>query len=395
MASLLPALSLQQTNAVLGTMCASSCISIIGSSLICFHVLVGKKYRKPLHRLLLGLSLSDIMTSLRFAILGPVLYPMEEPSGFCTADGFLAVLGYTGPYYNAAISFYYVLSIKYGIRDERIQKVYEPIFHGVSILYALGFALAGLGLEVYNPTPVAFGCWIDPYPPECTDNEEIECERGEKAPIFAAFAAMIPLLVVLFTLIVNNLIVYMFVRKTDLRSQRYSMRTSSRQPTSENFNEANTDSDQLSNNCITICCGSKQEGPNLSQKVATQSFFYVFAFFICYIMSTVLFALGAVDPEGSENGDYFIWNVLNAFLLPLQGLLNFLVFVRPRYVRWRKCSLTRLHAFRMAAFTLQNPEDYTRKQPKRPIRITNTADEISGGISAELTHPGMIQPTHD
>ena len=253
-----------------GLLSGSAILSIGGSSLICYQVVASQKTHQTLHRLLLGLSLADILTSVRLAVLPPLSYPFLSPSPGCTADGAITVLGYAGPYYNVSLSFYYLMTIRCAIRDEKIQKRYEPWFHGIPIVGALSACIVGLFLKVYNPSPFGLGCWINSYPSDC---QGADCERGQAAAMFGLVAAVLPLLFVLGSLITNNLLIYRFVRNKEQQSTKYSMRSRHFSSSSEHNKP-------------------KQSGPRISQRVAAQSFLYVTAYFASCIFSLGLHFLG-------------------------------------------------------------------------------------------------------
>jgi Kef-type K+ transport system membrane component KefB len=77
-------------------------LSILGSLAIIAHVLKNQRYRKsPMHRLVLGLSIVDVLYSFYLAIAASFIYPVYEPSSICTVDAFFMMLGVASPLYNA------------------------------------------------------------------------------------------------------------------------------------------------------------------------------------------------------------------------------------------------------------------------------------------------------
>jgi hypothetical protein len=80
-------------------------LSILGSVAIITHVVKGQRYRKsPMHCLVMGLSIVDVWYSLHLAIAGSFIYPVYEPSSFCTVDAYIMMMGVASPLYNAGTS---------------------------------------------------------------------------------------------------------------------------------------------------------------------------------------------------------------------------------------------------------------------------------------------------
>jgi uncharacterized membrane protein (DUF4010 family) len=76
-------------------------LSILGSLAIITHVLKQRYRKSPMHRLVLGLSIVDVLYSLYLAMAASFIYPVYEPSSICTVDAFFMMLGVASPLYNA------------------------------------------------------------------------------------------------------------------------------------------------------------------------------------------------------------------------------------------------------------------------------------------------------
>lgn len=145
-------LSQSQINALRITNGLSGCLSAIGSLCILTHIIVGKKITNPYHRIVLGLSVADFISSVTLAIVAPIFYEETlQPGPACTANGWFVVFGYSAALYNAALSFNFLLVIYFEKSNNQI-RTYEIVLHLVAILYPAGMAFIGLFLEVYNPT---------------------------------------------------------------------------------------------------------------------------------------------------------------------------------------------------------------------------------------------------
>jgi len=68
-----------------------------------------------------------------------------------------------------------------------------------------------------------------------------------------------------------------------------------------------------------------------SKKIAVQGLLYVVAFYITWLFPTI-----SRITELVAGKNYFPIQFLDTFLIPLQGFLNFLIYIRPRFLIYRK-----------------------------------------------------------
>ena len=84
-----------------------------------------------------------------------------------------------------------------------------------------------------------------------------------------------------------------------------------------------------------------QVSRTISKEVATQALWYLVPFYITWVPPSLLnifktYAkshLDDVDRDGK-----FVWILFVVTFVPLQGLLNFLVYLRPRFLKWYKAN---------------------------------------------------------
>ena len=83
----------------------------------------------------------------------------------------------------------------------------------------------------------------------------------------------------------------------------------------------------------TATCGGGllQKPGERAKKVARQAFCYFGAFYLTWIWSTITRIIQSVSGETN-----FGIVLLTAIFLPFQGFLNFLVYIRPRFERYRE-----------------------------------------------------------
>jgi hypothetical protein len=395
-----------QFNTLKWTYASSAILSVTGSAIIMWHA--RHKLKKPYHRILFMLSTTDLISSLSLAIMPPAFFsPNQKPSAIFSLDGFIVVsMNYSSAWYNASLSAYFLLTIKYSYSERKIAQKVEPFIHGVSLIYPITSAIIGLVLQMYNPSTGNVGCWMNAYPENCEWDADIECERGEGAYLFSLFAAIIPLVLVWIALIANNVAIYCFVRQLEARSSQYTfvsrnLPTTRSQPryvgssdepfesdftAAPNSNSGVTDTQRLATitasltptrttRPTSIVRPQNQETFIKTRQIAVQSFFYVFAYLMVFIFAFFLFILESIDPVGFESGNYFPLQVLGAMFFPLQGLFDALIYLRPRYYRFRKHFPEKPWWFSVqkAVLTRATPEETAAD-----IATTRGVHEVSG-----------------
>jgi len=170
-------------------------MSLIGSCSILSDILMSDgqgKLTRPYHRILLGISTVDALTSIALALSTlPIpagtegVYNARGNTQTCTVQGFFVQLNVLSYFYNVILSAYYLLLGKYRMLDAEIAR-YEKWMHAVAITLGLGFAILGLPLNLYNNANL--WCWVAAYPSNCEDASgepgPVPCERGQSAWLF-------------------------------------------------------------------------------------------------------------------------------------------------------------------------------------------------------------------
>jgi hypothetical protein len=177
----------------------SSVLSLFGSLWIIVEVATEEeKIKKPYHRLLFAMSVYDVLESVwNFGSTWPI--PEGSPdvmwasgnTATCTAQGFFLTLSVAVPIYNAMLSLYYVLVIKYNYTNKQLTGFAEPIMHIVAFLWAFGTALYSALAGLLNNANL--WCWIAPLPSDCLpslthgtakDGNPMPCLRGDNMVIY-------------------------------------------------------------------------------------------------------------------------------------------------------------------------------------------------------------------
>jgi hypothetical protein len=350
----------------------SGVLSILGSSTIVFKVVNSFNKSAPYDRLLLGLSCCDILASVTYAI-NPFLLNSETSQRVwafgndttTTMLGFLAQFSFAAIWYNGMLSYYYLLTVKYGVKRKDFAKKYERYMHFGTWGFFLITATIGAFMGFYGELEIGQGAWIVNWPEGCEATESCKSQF-----IGLAFGG-VPTFFTFISLIVNNLRIYYHVRKqlspendrdqttgaakqqgdavcdlTDMSS------TSSKNGGDWSTREPPKASSSHSLGSIALSTANQRSSTHSVhiREVVMQGFLYVASFALAYTAAITLRVLEGMDYTAKDEGRIYWLLVLDAFLKPLQGFLNLFVYCRPNYVRFRANypELGRLWAIRKA-----------------------------------------------
>ena len=298
----------------------SAPLSVIGSSTIVYIILKDRKrkLKRVYHRLLLAYSSIDAICSFNLA-LSALVVPQGTPgvwgshgtSATCEASGFITQYSLSLGVYASFICVYYVLVLRYGIREKTLAKRVEPFVHAFSLITPAVLGAIMIHQDNYNPTNVMMGwCFINVYPMDCLRREEIECQRGagyqfwlilNNAPFFFFMAVVL----------VSCWLTYTKVRSSEKRGARWS------------FHHQNT--------ANHLAAQQSRASVRRVRETATQAFLYIAAFFLTYIFFGIGTLFGPSTTTKENRSFYFPVVVLTKIFLPLQGFWNCFIYIRPRY----------------------------------------------------------------
>ena len=258
----------------------SAILSFIGGCYILYDVLFHKDSRaKVYYQLLAAMAIFDLCTASAWSLATNPLPKLEagyiygangDDGGIgCAAQGFFVQLGFTSVFYNVSLSAYYVLVIVYGWRESDLRRI-RLWLHIPPLLIGSGLAFGGLPLYDW----IEYGCMM---------------------PIHKRWSSLvfgvIPLGLSIFCITASMIWIYVVVRQTAKRTRDWSL------------------------------TGSR----SLESQVFWQALLYAMSFYITW---PILFAvyLWSIDVRF----DSFALSCIIAFVAPLQGCTDFLVYVRPK-----------------------------------------------------------------
>lgn len=186
-----------------------------------------KRRMHTYHRLLLAMSVADILNS-AWLMLGPLPNIRETGILFasgntatCAAAGFFFHLGFSVMYYNISLMLYYVMVIRFGIKQQVISRI-EPFMHIISIGKPLVEGIIGLSYDAFNPWAYT-GCYFAIYPPFCDKGDGKPCTRGRLARLFNLIFTLGPQIAFVATFYVCVAFICSSVNKQARRASRIAI----------------------------------------------------------------------------------------------------------------------------------------------------------------------------
>jgi hypothetical protein len=297
-------------------------ISAVSSSLIIYLIYRSKpKLSTIYHRIMLGMSVADIMASTAMALttlpmpgnddpywaetfsvavgvqdgLGTVYWRDQTKLGTrqtCAAQGFFVATGIIIMFsYNGTLCVYYACAIALRMKEANIRKKIEPFIHGLPLLIGLAPVIPSFIYRFYNPT--MHDAWCTLYPLHDT-GRLVQSQRD-----FLKNSMLVGIGILFFNVLISfTLIIWRVVqngRQLAQADRRGDIQID------ERFKAAHRN----------------------SRLIISQSLAYTGAILLTLIFPIVrnMVSIGASDPLiiGMSN--------LTMIFMPLQGFLNFTIFL--------------------------------------------------------------------
>ena len=371
-------------------------ISLAASSTIATVILA--KQRKgpvgPYRRILLGLSVADIIQSICI-IAGPFAVERGSMNAFwaigtkssCNVQAFFIHASTIAmPMYIFTLNLYFLFRIKYGMSREDFEKVFEWKCNAFILVWNMATNLYLALTKNFNPGTSGSLCTIAAYPPMCLKYPDKygECTRGTSALLFSMIFSYAPTILG-FT--GTFAILWLLNKHVDLKTQssRSQLRTNSRSQV--NVDDTNSSAGRRVSFCEKlkcIWCSSRQKERNslsladtYRRQMVVQGFLYTFGLMFTYtnlILSHILHSAG-INFEFS----FF----LKSCTWPIGGVINILIYTRPTIavLRIRQPELSWIRAFYEVIMAgAEVPEVVSCHSPESDI---NLHESNQGVISCE------------
>ncbi|GFH55168.1 hypothetical protein CTEN210_11644 [Chaetoceros tenuissimus] len=340
----------------------SSSISLIATiTVICMIARSHTKLSSTFHRLLFGLCISDLFSS-----LGVTLSTIPIPSKYnqsiwwnaqgtietCTTQGLFIFVGLRAEqFYNCSLCLYYLFVIKYNKKEDYIRKYVEPWLHSVPIFLSLLFGIIIAAKDSFNPGLTFCGVGADP--PGCISNDALECTRGRDAQTMYKIFAAVPYVVLPFIIVFTMGLMYHAARQNERKMSGYGIHTLRLRADTNTDDNNNADGGESEKNLSESRISKRfkeifsfrfsQSTPSQSRlsrsnKLNKQSKMIVqraLAYSLAYLFSYIVPLIISIMKWRGETVGYGI-TLVSRILFPLQGFFNFLVFIFPRILNARK-----------------------------------------------------------
>jgi hypothetical protein len=284
-------------------------MSLLGSLAIIF--IIWKDRRKKLkflyHRILFAVSLIDCVASLNFAfgfLVVPegIFWGAHGNTASCEASGFLNTFFASQIPYNFGLALYYLLILRYGKTQEFVARYIEPYIHILSLSIPIGVTVWGLFTSALNPLPFLGGwCSFAKYPPLC-DAVAGECSRGLTSlatTVAMLFGVMLP------SFIGIAIIMCMIISHVRGRIAAVTLYR------------------------------TRQGLDQTVRQTVIQSLLYISASLLPNALLLVNHSFTYLFPT-QQKTVRFATAFLIKLVVPLQGLFNLIIYVRPQYIALRR-----------------------------------------------------------
>ena len=308
-----------------------------------------------IQRTILGMTVVDILSSTAWFVSSWAVprgtFALSAGNvATCNVQGFLLQLAIGAPLYNCSLSLYYLLVLKYRWTDPQMAGI-EKWVHAIILSFSLGSAILLLPLEQYNPTGAV--CWVMGNPPNCDENHDEACQRGEHAWIYGLSLFYGPLWICVIACTASMGMIYLEVQTTFRRLQRYSVGGTS-----------------------THSLGRSSQ--NTSVQVAHQAILYSASFLITWMPSTLWSIARWFEFQS------FYLDLAAGVCEPLQGLWNVWIFARRRTSTKRK---VRLFLHRLCPCWVSfNEEDFLDERSRRSLALSRRGAAVAGQQQLQRQH---------
>eukprot|EP00526_Cylindrotheca_closterium_P010927 CAMPEP_0113632232 /NCGR_PEP_ID=MMETSP0017_2-20120614/16750_1 /TAXON_ID=2856 /ORGANISM="Cylindrotheca closterium" /LENGTH=415 /DNA_ID=CAMNT_0000542773 /DNA_START=105 /DNA_END=1352 /DNA_ORIENTATION=+ /assembly_acc=CAM_ASM_000147 len=341
-------------------MVISGLLSMFGSTTIVYRVLRKDGNTKPFDRLMLGLSVFDVIASFSF-VLTPFVLPKETSVRVwafgnkvsCSVLGWLSQLSVGAAWYSCLLSFFFLATLRLRITNSDFEVRFEPYMHGLTVFYFLFSATFGVVFDIYGENDLQLGCWVKEVPKGCDE------DGGCLTITTSFFMGGLPLFFTLFALPINYILTFSHVRKVLKFVARHN----------------------------------PVQAAHI-RRLAEQGTLYVLAYFTSYGPQLVIRMLATFLDYGREDEPAIYWLlVLNSICYPLQGFLNMFVYSRPNFLRLRAAGMPFWDAVRAACFEADISKYLDRRNNLLQIRSSvhyDSSEEMDKYHSRVESKPAAV-----
>lgn len=333
----------------------SSILSFMGSA--CVIHLSCRKTDEMYHRILFFLSISDLFASVVVGLF-PFLSNGDEPweigtDTSCKISGLMnATVPAIAQVFNFYLALYFFMSVVHNWSDWRFRKHVEKTFLAVWSAYFVLMGGVALGLDAIHPYPISTICYINRSENMCDPDDSLCQDEYKNAAKRSNYVLLTHVAVNGGITIASFVFTFLVFRCVQRQFRRIK---------------------QLTLNADSI---------SFKQRQTAQQFIL---FTGVYLNSTIWPYLGFlwVEIGGRENAhntqDQLPLSLVIAItyvFLPLQGFLNFGIYVRPHLAAWSKaCPKLWWHQRLIRTLRLESPPEPRKVEQTRASDQTETTHQ--------------------
>lgn len=353
-----------QYRVVAGIGFATSSLSVLGSTAIIY--IASSRVDQFYHRVMVGLSLSDVIVSVTVLLqaflipsdINPSIYSFATgTTASCSALGFFMRFPLAVAIYNCYLGLFFNHSLRNGW-SENSSGWWEYSAHAGAFLLPISFGISGLATESFNFLPELRICDFGSSNSDCNGVNDDACVRGDKYAIQDWLYVAI-MLVFTSISVAATVSVYIFYRAQYIANGRH-----------HGFGTTQKDSQRV-------------------KQVACQTVLYLVAFLNGTVWTT---ATAISIDRGVSERPAFILSILAYTFFPLQGFWNSYIYIRPRWLMWRKTQGdASWSTMVMKVFSREEPAVRRRRGTMRSIKKSRSvlANEIHGSsLWNNMSHGG-------
>ena len=338
----------QHNSALTAVRVSFSIPSLLGALYIVQHVGRSPSRRhRVFARLMMGMSCMDLFYSI-YTIVSPLT---REEERSCQAMGFLGQgARLSSVLYNGSLTLYYLITIRYGWKEHNFKRVYfevgplfvnfELLMHSVPMVLGWGSAIVPLFLDLYNPTMI--GCTISRNMQKPVDQKTLKLQQ---AALFYGWVWL-----VFGFIFVAMFLIYRSISSIERRVSSYRM-NSALQSRRNLSRDSSSDNVPMDSSLQSFRAGTGIRRRSLNgtrhntyfqfkrrRAFAVQAMLYCGVFFLTWIWSTIQLYVVVL---GFKHEPLTALVYLTAVCETLAGFWNALVYIRPRYLAYRKKQMRR------------------------------------------------------
>lgn len=233
---------------------------------------------------------------------------------------------------------------------------------------------------------------------KCKSNPDVECTRGDNAKPYLFFLGILPYYIALFIIYGSILMILWTVLRKERNSSKFSfssMMNRKRQSASSLGPHSEEEQPQRS--------GRKSRNPSvlssftplfrrssvrttntITRPVVIQSLLYGIFFSLTYLSFTIFRSIVFFSDWSRSSNIFQVLAVITSIFLPLQGLFNIIIFIRPKYVQLRQRFPDRSRFWALGiCFTGKTVDELMRLQR---MRQQEKEEQIEGSCQQNNVH---------